>query len=140
MSKQEIVRRLNDASPRLELVQSVQALQQAVSSMNESLADLPAAIETEVTNALEPLGSLQYRVQTAVEAYDQVTTVQRQSLEAMALEMTTIATQAFEERVRQLDTALNALAQRLADLETANEAKHEQRKHSKSHPRGGYKN
>jgi exonuclease VII small subunit len=36
--------------------------------------------------------------------------------------MTTKSTHAFEQRVKQLDTALNGLARRLSNLETATEA------------------
>jgi DNA repair ATPase RecN len=117
MSKLAIVQALNNSSgPQLQIVQSVQALQQAVSSMHESLQDLPVAISAEVTAALERLGTLEQSVKQALEAYDEITELQRQSLDALALEMTSNATQAFQAQVKQLDTTLGDLAQTLSEL------------------------
>jgi hypothetical protein len=101
---------------RSPIVQSVQALQQAVSSMHESLQDLPAAISAEVTAALEPLGTLRQDVKMALEAYGEITELQRQRLDALALEMIRSATQAFHAQVKQLDTTLGDLSQTLSDL------------------------
>jgi hypothetical protein len=105
------MRNLNHTAPQLAIVESIQVLRQ-------DLAQLPAAVASAVTNALQPLTSLRQNVQTALEAYDVITALQRETLDALALEMTSNATQTFDLRVKQLDTTLAGHAQSLAELKS----------------------
>ena len=112
MSKLATVQGLNNLSgPQLQIVQSVQNLQEAVSSLQVSLQEVPAAVATEVTNALEPLNTLREEIMKCLTAYDAVTAHQRQTLDALTEEMANRAAQAFEAKANDLDRTLYGINQ-----------------------------
>jgi len=112
MSKLETVRSFNDTGPPLQIVQAVASLQQTVEQLRQSLDQLPNAIASETAEALQPLTSLRQDVKQALAAYDQVTALQRRSLDELATELTQRAT-------TQVDEAISRLNQNVSYLQTA---------------------
>jgi len=123
MTKLETVQRLGDsAAPQLQIVESVRALQQTVST-------LPAAVAAETAAALEPLTRLRLDVQRVLETYDAVTEIQRRSLESMAQEMSDRAAAVMEAKAAALDKTLQGqqgqmqrMQQHLQALEASSKA------------------
>jgi len=119
MTKLQSIQALNDSGPQLQIVESVRALQQAVSQMNEDLKHLPGAVSTETAQALEPLSLLRQEVTQILEAYDRVTAHQRRALDELTQQMSVSAAQAFEQKAGKLDLILSDLARSLSGLKSS---------------------
>jgi predicted nucleic acid-binding Zn-ribbon protein len=90
-------------------------LLQSVSEI-KSLEQLPQLVAEQVTQAMAPLLTLSEDVNTLLAAYDQVTQVQRSSLEDMAKEMTRLATLNMETKVAVLDKSVQTLTSQVQQL------------------------
>jgi len=119
MTKLETVRALNDSGPQLQIVESVRTLQQSVSLMHEDLKRLLGAVSTETAQALEPLARLRQDVTQVLEAYDEVTAIQRKTLDELTQQMSASAAQAFEQKVGKLDATISDLSRSLSGLKTS---------------------
>ena len=110
MSKLETVKALGASSQQqLQIVQTIQQLQQQIGRMQQELASLPEAVASETSQALSGLATLRQDVRQVLTAYDQVTTHQRQALDSLTEEMTTKAAASFESKTE-------ALGQKTQDL------------------------
>lgn len=109
MSKLETVRALTASEHQLQIVQTIQQLQQQIGRMQQELASLPEAVASETSQALSGLATLRQDVRQVLTAYDQVTTHQRQALDSLTEEMTTKAAASFESKTE-------ALGQKTQDL------------------------
>jgi len=87
--------------------------------MHEDLERLPNAISVEVVQALEPLEQLQQNVQQALENYDVVLAIQRQTLDELAQHMSASAALAIEQRVARLDAIISELSHKLSELKAS---------------------
>ena len=117
MSKIETLNRLarEQSQPALQIVESVQTLQQTVGT-------LPAAVAAETAAALEPLAALRLDVQRVLEAYDQVTAIQRRTLDELTQQMSASAAASMEQRVSQVDKTLRELGAQVQSLRAATAA------------------
>ena len=112
MSKIETLKAYAREQPQLQIVESVRALQQTVGT-------LPAAVAAETAAALEPLAALRLDVQRVLEAYDQVTAIQRRALDSLTAEMSASAAAAIEQRVAHLDKTLREMSAQVQSLRAA---------------------
>lgn len=108
---QELGQMLAETSERLE--QTAKQVQ--------SLEQLPGLVSQQVTEAfqmLEPVLQLRQDVQTALEAFDRLNSVQRQTLEALGQELASRAAQSMERKASGLDTTLQDLAIQVQGLKS----------------------
>lgn len=119
MTKLETVRALTDSGPQLQIVESVRTLQQAVSLMHDDLKRLPGAVSTETAQALEPLAWLRQDVMQVLDAYDEVTAIQRKALDELTQQMGVSAAQAFEQKAVKLDATISDLSRSLLGLKSS---------------------
>jgi seryl-tRNA synthetase len=68
--------------------------------------------------ALDPVLQMSEQVNQALQAFDRVNSVQRQSLEQLGQELTSQATAAMETRAASMDQTLQALASQVQSLKT----------------------
>lgn len=87
----------------------------------QSLEQLPQLVADQVTEAmraLDPVLQMSEQVNQALQAFDRVNSVQRQSLEQLGQELTSQATAAMETRAASMDQTLQALASQVQSLKT----------------------
>lgn len=97
----------------------LETVRQQIDQMQQDLASLPEAVATETASALKVLETLHQDVTAVLKAYDQVTAHQRQSLDALTVEMASRAGQAFESKAQSLHAPLVALEGQTKDLANA---------------------
>lgn len=128
MSKIETLRHLPTPA---DVRQNVQQLGQMLAETSErldqtarqvqSLEQLPQLVADQVTEAmqaLDPVLQMSEQVNQALQAFDRVNSVQRQSLEQLGQELTSQATAAMETRAASMDQTLQALASQVQSLKT----------------------
>lgn len=109
---QQLGRMLAETSHRLDqTAKQVQSLEQ--------LPQLVADQVTEAMRALDPILSMRRDVAQALEAFDQVTKAQRQTLEALGQELATSAAQSMETRAASMDGTLQELASQVHSLQSS---------------------
>jgi len=128
MSKIETLRHLpTPADVRANVQQLGQMLEQTAERLDQTarqvrdLEQLPQLVADQVTEAmqaLDPVLRMSEQVNQALQAFDQVTAAQRQSLEQLGQELTSQATAAMETRAASMDQTLQALASQVQSLKT----------------------
>lgn len=107
------------ASSTRTALEPLETVRQQIDQMQQDLASLPEAVATETASALKVLETLHQDVTAVLKAYDQVTAHQRQSLDALTVEMASRAGQAFESKAQSLHAPLVALEGQMKDLANA---------------------
>lgn len=105
----QIQRALDDSSYRLD------ATARQVRDL-EQLPQLVAEQVSEALKALDPILSMRSDLLKVLEVYDQVTELQRSSLEAMVKELSSKAAQAMQQKTASLTTALKSVTENTTEL------------------------
>jgi ABC-type dipeptide/oligopeptide/nickel transport system ATPase component len=116
MTKLEIMASLPPTGNQLTTLEAIQQLRQESILLHQDLQGLPAAIAQEVKTSLKPLTTLEQSVTKTLKAYEELTAHQRQILDQLTEEMTAKATEAFEARVKKIDSSLTDLTSRLKGI------------------------
>lgn len=122
MSKLETLKSLPTSSELRQNVAELGRMLDATARQVQSLEQLPSLVAEQVTEAmkgLDPILSMRQDVAQALEAFDQVTKAQRQTLEALGQELAASAAQSMERRASALDKSLQELASQVNSLQSS---------------------